>query len=86
MSAPFEFSGVQMHRRRHTRESKKFEKQTGLYLSEGVGIDCDYHRNDWLEVAPKVEVVTVDFKEAREERNRPKLNDQFSLLLEEAVA
>jgi predicted RNA methylase len=79
MSAPFEFSGVQMHRRRHTRESEKFEKQTGLYLSEGIGIDCDYHRADWLEVAPRVEVVTVDFAEHR--RKPPAKNTQFALAI-----
>jgi predicted RNA methylase len=33
MSAPFEFSGVQCHRRRHTREPEKFEKHTGRYLT-----------------------------------------------------
>lgn len=66
MSAPFEFSGVQQYRRRHTRESEKFEKQTGLYLSEGCGVDCDFHRENWLEVAPKVEIVTVDYAAHRE--------------------
>ena len=79
MSAPFEFSGVRQHRRRHTRESEKFEKQTGLYLSEGCGIDCDYHRTSWLEVAPKVEVVTVDYAEHR--KTAPVFPEQLALAI-----
>ena len=55
-----------MHRRRHTRESQKFVDQTGLYLSEGCGVDCNYHKEDWQDVAPNVEIVTVDYGEHRE--------------------
>lgn len=66
MSAPFQLSGVQSHDRRETEESKRFYDQTGLYLSEGCGIDCSYHKKDWHEVAPTVEVVTVDYAEHRE--------------------
>ena len=77
MSAPFEYSGRQMHRRRHTRESQKFFDQTGLYLSEGCGVDCNYHKEDWQDVAPNVEIVTVDYAEHRAQALGP--TTQFQL-------
>ncbi len=79
MSAPFEYSGVTQHRRRHTRESEKFEKQTGLYLSEGCGIDCNHHRQSWLEVVPFVEIVTVDYAEHR--KSAPVIPQQLALAI-----
>lgn len=67
-SAPFAYSGRQTHERRHTRESRKFYEQTGLYLSEGCGVDCAYHKDQWQDVALNVEIVTVDYAGALEER------------------
>jgi len=77
MSAPFEYSGRQTHRRRHTRESRKFADQTGLYLSEGCGVDCNFHKDEWQDVAPNVEIVTVDYDEHRAQGLGPA--QQFSL-------
>ncbi len=66
MSAPFDYSGRQRHRRRHTTESKRFEDQTGLILAEGCGVDCAYYKDDWHGVAPSVEIVTIDYDEQRD--------------------
>ena len=65
ISAPFEISGRRGHVRRHTTESKRFEDQTGLVLCEGIGVDCDYHINEWNGVKPSVEIVTIEYDEQR---------------------
>lgn len=79
VSAPFKFSGQRQHVRTHTTESQKFFDQTGLYLSEGIGVDCNVHRGDWQDVAPCVEIVTVDYAVAREESAVKQAPEQFAL-------
>lgn len=68
MSAPFAFSGKQYFRQTPSDHYSRFSEQTGCELTNGCGVDCDYHRKEWHGVAPAVEIVLCDFREARERR------------------
>jgi hypothetical protein len=68
MSAPFAFSGQQHYRQTPSDHYSRFFEQTGCELTNGCGVDCDYHRKDWHGGAPAVEIVLCDFKEARARR------------------
>lgn len=67
-SAPFRYSGSQEFRRLETGRGIEFEQATGLYLDIGCGIDTAYYRDAWKDTSVLCEVVTVDFTEAREQR------------------
>ena len=68
MSAPFEYSGVPHHRIRSSAKFDKFHDATGIELNAGCGVDCEYFRNQWRGVAPKVEIVCADFEEIQAAR------------------
>lgn len=61
-SAGFRYSGVQCFERHDATKYLTFEKQTGIRLDTGMGIDtsCE-HYSGWKGVNPRVEIVCVDF-------------------------
>lgn len=67
-SAPFRDSGERGHREAKDVAYLAFEQRTMIELGAGAGYDCSVHQNDWHGVAPKVEIVTADFVEARARR------------------
>lgn len=60
-SAGFAFSGRPSYETQRNRRLDAFEKQTGLELSAGAGIDCSCYQDGWRGAAPTVEIVTCDF-------------------------
>ena len=92
-SSPFVFSGAQCYQHIDTkpnfrgaanldinrRKYGKFHKETQIELMFGAGIDCSYHRDDWKDVAPAIEIVTADFLEHQAQREQarkmPGLNE-----------
>lgn len=70
-SAPFSYSGSQYYRERKSDHYLQFERQTGIELAAGCGVDCAFHRDDWKGVAPMVEIVCADFDTARKARQKP---------------
>lgn len=71
MSAPFEYSGRRDFRVVKQEGYLAFEAKTGIELGANCGIDCSACQSDWHGVAPKVEIVTADFVEARARRAGP---------------
>lgn len=67
-SSGFRFSGQRGYDRSESTKYQAFEKQTGIYLEPGCGIDTAFYKDDWHGVSPTVEVVCVDFEEMREAR------------------
>ncbi|MFG1462291.1 methyltransferase [Xanthobacter sp. DSM 24535] len=65
MSAPFRYSGEATYRVAKDAGYLAFEQKTGIELGANCGIDCSCSQDEWHGVAPKVEVVTVDFQEVR---------------------
>lgn len=68
MSAPFEYSGRSGYIKRPSERCAAFEKATGVVLEANCGIDTSIYARDWHGVAPRVEIVTADFRSARERR------------------
>jgi len=68
MSAPFRYSGEPSYSANETELYLSFAEKTGIVLGANCGIDCSASQHDWHGVAPKVEIVTVDFVEARARR------------------
>jgi predicted RNA methylase len=68
MSAPFQYSGSQNYRERRSDDYNAFHRATGIELTAGCGVDCDYHKDGWKGVSPKVEIVCADFEAARASR------------------
>ena len=65
MSAPFRYSGVQCFERRNEGRGVDFEHQTGIHLDVGAGVDCAIYRDQWVDAAPSVEIVTAEFTTAK---------------------
>ena len=65
MSAPFQYSGVRSFERREAGRGVDFQRQTGISLDIGAGVDCAIYRDQWNGVTPSVEIVCADFTEAR---------------------
>ncbi len=65
MSAPFRYSGVQCYERRSEGRGIEFDRQTGIRLDVGAGVDCSIYRDQWVDAAPAVEIVTADNTEAK---------------------
>ena len=88
MSAPFAFSGKQCFQQTPSNHYNKFLEQTGCELTNGCGVDCEYHREDWHGVSVSVEIVLCDFKEARARRAPaiapPQDTEQFEMFREAA--
>lgn len=68
MSAPFTYSGKQNFTETKHAHYLDFVKQTAVELTNGCGIDTEYHRENWHGVSPATEVVCCDFEEARKSR------------------
>jgi predicted RNA methylase len=68
MSAPFRYSGERHYVETPGAAYTRFQQKTGIPLGPSCGIDCDYFRDDWRGVAPKVEVCLSDFAEWRAAR------------------
>lgn len=62
MSAGFRYSGEPCFTREVEGRARDFEKLTGLELHSSCGIDCSFARDLWRGVAPKVEIVCIDFE------------------------
>ena len=48
-----------------------FNKDTDINLEMGVGVDCDFHQDQWRDVSISVEIVNADFVDTREARKTP---------------
>lgn len=67
-SASFRYSGSQYYQRLEKGRGVEFERQTGLVMEGGAGIDTAYYQAEWKDVAPLCEIVCIDFEECRERR------------------
>jgi len=67
-SAGFQFSGSRCFEERKSSKYLSFEKQTGISLEPGCGIDTTFYKDEWNGVSPLVESCTVDFKPIQEVR------------------
>lgn len=74
-SAPFIYSGTNNHRfvwqtgeEGNFNKYRKFNKETGISLDVGCGIDTTFCIEEWKGVAPVCEVVTADYEELRQEQ------------------
>ncbi|MFC8224098.1 methyltransferase [Streptomyces sp. NPDC057362] len=63
-SAPFRNSGCAFTEQR-TAQYERFERQTGLTLEQGCSVDTSQYVDEWRDAAPRTEIVTADFEEAR---------------------
>jgi 16S rRNA G966 N2-methylase RsmD len=80
MAAPFRFSGNRGGEYVENERYEKFNRQTGIELAPGCGIDCAFHADDWKFSPPSVERVCCDFTEItrptpRTHRRTPILTD-----------
>ena len=73
-STPFRFSGHQCYSRVDNEKLQKFEKQTGITMEMGCGVDTSFYRNDWKGVSPLCEIVCCDFPKPQP----PRQDDLFS--------
>lgn len=78
MSSPFELSGVPHYKVRPSAKYAAFHEATGIELTPSCGIDCDYFKDQWRGVSPRVEVVCADFTELRALR-QPAQSDLFGV-------
>lgn len=67
MSLPFEYSGRPHYRERPSSKYERFVAATSIALS-CESTDCAFAIGDWRGVAPRVEVASSDFTEARTAR------------------
>lgn len=63
MSAGFNYSGRSCYERQTSGKAVEFQDKFGLHFEAGCGVDTDLYRDDWHGVAPKVEIVCVDFED-----------------------
>lgn len=61
-SCPFKFSGQDFHEYRGSETFNRFRRRCSIDLSCS-SIDCDYHRADWRDVSPTVEIALYDLDE-----------------------
>jgi hypothetical protein len=69
-SAPFEYSGKSGYRLNEHEKYRHFSAQTSISLGANCGLDTSVHRNDWTALPPAIEIVTADFREARDAREQ----------------
>ena len=63
-SAGFAYSGVQTYDRRESEKYQKFNRDTGIYLEIGMGVDTTFEGyQGWKGVSPRVELACTDFDE-----------------------
>lgn len=61
MSAPFKYSGAPYYQRiDNNTKFNKFNKETGINLHAGVGIDCSIFKDEWKLAAPACEIVIMN--------------------------
>lgn len=60
-SAPFRLSGEPYYHVERDHECARFERQTGIQLSVGPGLDTSGYADAWVGVAPRVEIAVADF-------------------------
>lgn len=63
MSAGFNYSGRSHYERQTRGKAVEFQEKFGVYFEAGCGVDTDLYRDDWHGVAPKVEIVCVEFED-----------------------
>lgn len=74
-SSPFRFSGQNgYYQPDKTSKLARFEKETGLVMEAGCGIDTHFHRDLWKSTNILTEVCTIDFEEWRKLQSLAKLN------------
>lgn len=66
MSAPFRYSGAPYYDWKPSRKYESFNKQTGIDLHAGLGVDTSVYRDQWHGVAPATEHCIAFFDEWRE--------------------
>ncbi|MGE4409617.1 MAG: hypothetical protein AB7D33_03490 [Sphingobium sp.] len=64
-SASFRYSGARYFDRVKHGKGVDFEAATGFCMDAGVGVDTTFYQDEWKDGAPRCEIVTVDFAEAR---------------------
>lgn len=62
-SAGFRYSGAHYYERITNQKYYKFEKESGLFLEAGCGVDTSIYRDQWHGTNVLTEVVTVDYSE-----------------------
>lgn len=67
-SATFRYSGTQLYQPMKAGRGVDFERQTGLVMEHGAGVDTAFYRDEWKDVAPLCEIVCLEFAEARERK------------------
>lgn len=61
MSAGFDLSNDSGYRRTEAQKYKTFEKQTGIRLEAGCGVDTRIYSDEWHGVSPAVEIACTEF-------------------------
>jgi len=67
-SAPFKFSGVTCFKEQRSAHHEAFRAQTLAEIECTALMDTSYHRAAWHFTVPPIEIVTLDFTEARQAR------------------
>jgi len=67
-SAPFRYSGEPYYTQAESDAYRRFRDQTKIEMGASCGIDTDFARKLWRGTAPKTEIVTCDFQDARDAR------------------
>lgn len=62
-SAGFALSGRPYCERMSSQKYDQFEKQTGIHLDVGCGVDTAYYAKKWHGVSPVVEIACAEFRE-----------------------
>jgi predicted RNA methylase len=83
-SVPFEYSGRPAYRETMPAAYERFNKATAITLGPSCGIDCEFSRDQWRGVAPRVEVALADFGEWRVQQAAAKAGADLPLFGEAA--
>lgn len=67
-SATFKYSGHYCFERRTSGRGHEFERQTGLEMDTGAGVDTSIFRDQWKDTSIICEIACFDFAAARERR------------------
>lgn len=85
-SVPWKFSGRSCFEPgAGSDKAKRFRDRTKIEMRPGCGVDCDFYRDQWRGTAPAVEIVCVDYFEARAARAPANDADQPDLFGEAAA-
>ncbi|MFE2530167.1 methyltransferase [Streptomyces sp. NPDC059382] len=64
-SAPFRLSGRPYYTQERTEQYNRFERQTGIALEAGCGVDTSGYVDEWRDAAPRTEIVVADLAERK---------------------